>query len=148
LRRAIAALVCSALLLGGCGSSSLSDKQLRRRAGRICVAAQHASASIGAPTDPADGQLFLQRGVAALAPAVTALDGLRPSNDLQQDYTAAMRATDRELALLRRALRGLQAGNDPVVAVKTLEDELEPAEDAAAHAWREAEVPACTSVMG
>lgn len=126
----------------------MSDKQLRRKAGRICVAAQRASASISAPTDPSDGQRFLQRGVAALAPAVTALDGLTPSSDLQPEYTAAMHATDRELALLRRTLRGLRAGNDPVVAIKTLQDELGPAENAAAHAWHEVEVPACTSVMG
>ena len=145
---AAAALACSALLLGGCGSSSLSDKQLRRKAGRICVTAQRASASIAAPTDPAKGQRFLQHGVAVLAPQVTALHALRPSDDLQEQYTAAMRATDRELTLLRRALHGLQAGNDPVIAVKTLQDELGPAEDAAARAWHEVEVPACASVMG
>jgi hypothetical protein len=143
-----AALACSALLLGGCGSTALSDKQLRRKAGRICVAAQRASESIAAPTDPAKGQLFLARGIAALAPQVSALHRLRPSSDLQEGYAAAMRATDRELAMLRRALRGLQAGNDPVVAIKTLQHELGPAEDAAGRAWREVEVPACTSVMG
>jgi hypothetical protein len=147
LRRA-AALACSALLLGGCGSSSLSNAQLRRKAGRICLTAQRASASITAPTDPAKGQLFLQRGIAALAPQVTALHSLRPSSDLQEQYMTAMRATDRELALLRRALHGLQAGNDPVVAIKTLQDELGPAEDTAARAWHEVEVPACASVIG
>ena len=83
-----------------------------------------------------------------LAPQVTALHGLRPSSDLQQQYTTAIRATDRELVLLRRALRGLRAGNDPVVAIKTLQDDLDPAEDAAARAWHAIEVPACTSVMG
>ena len=145
---AAAALACSALLLGGCGSSSLSDKQLRRKAGRICMTAQRASESIAAPTDPAKGQLFLQRGIAALAPSVTALHRLKPSSDLQDGYATAVRATDRELALLRRALDGLKAGNDPVVAIKTLQDELGPAEDAAARAWHEVEVPACTSVMG
>jgi hypothetical protein len=145
---AAAALACSALLLGGCGSNSLSDKQLRHKAGRICVTAQRASESITVPTDPAKGQLYLQRGIAALAPAVTGLHRLRPDSNLQETYTTALRATDRELALLRRALHGLKAGNDPVVAIKTLQDELGPAEDAAARAWHEVEVPACTSVMG
>ena len=112
------------------------------------MAAQRASESITAPTDPAKGQLFLARGIAALAPQVTALHRLRPSSDLQVQYTTALRATDRELALLRRALHGLQTGNDPVVAIKTLQDELGPAEDGAARAWHEVEVPACTSVMG
>jgi hypothetical protein len=145
---AAAALACAALLLGGCGSSSLSNTQLRRKAGRICVTAQRASESIAAPTDPANGQSFLQRGIAALAPAVTALHRLKPSSDLQGVYATALGATDRELALLRSALRGLKAGNDPVVAIKTLQNELGPAEDAAGRAWHEVDVPACTQVMG
>ena len=145
---AAAALACSALLLGGCGSSSLSDTQLRHKAGRICVTAQRSSGSIAAPTDPAKGEQFLQRGIAALAPPVAALHKLKPSSDLQDGYAAALRATDHELALLRSALRGLQAGNDPVVAIKTLQDELGPAEDAAGRAWHELDVPACAQVMG
>ena len=145
---AAAALSCSALLLGGCGSSSLSNTQLRRKAGRICATAQRSSASIAAPTDPAKGQPFLQRGIAALAPQVTALHRLKPSDELQDSYAAALRATDRELALVRSALRGLKAGNDPIVAIKTLQDKLGPAEDAAGRAWHEVDVPACVKVMG
>jgi hypothetical protein len=145
---AAAALACSALLLGGCGSSSLSDKQLRRKAGRICVTAQRASASIAAPTDPTKGEAFLQHGIAALAPQVAALHRLNPSSDLADVYATALRATDHELALLRSALRGLKTGNDPVVAIKTLQNELGPAEDAAGRAWHEVDVPACAKVMG
>jgi hypothetical protein len=143
-----AAVACAALLLGGCGSSSLSDTQLRHKAGRICATAQRASESITAPTDPDKGEQFLQRGVAALAPQVTALHRLKPSSDLQDGYTTAVGATDHELTLLRRALRGLKAGNDPVVAIKTLQDELGPAEDAAGRAWHDVDVPACKQVMG
>lgn len=145
---AAAALACSALLLGGCGSSSLSDTQLRHKAGQICVTAQRSSGSIAAPTDPAKGAQFLQHGIAALAPPVTALHKLKPSSDLQDGYAAALGSTDHELALLRSALRGLQDGNDPVVAVKTLQDELGPAEDAAGRAWHELDVPVCAQVMG
>ncbi len=145
---AAAALACSALLVGGCGSSSLSNTQLRRKAGRICVTAQRSSESIAAPTDPTKGQRFLQRGIAALAPEVSALHRLKPSSDLQGAYAAALRASDHELALLRSALRGLKAGNDPVVAIKTLQDELGPAEDAAGRAWHEVDVAACAKVMG
>ncbi|MFZ0384377.1 MAG: hypothetical protein WAL22_01825 [Solirubrobacteraceae bacterium] len=146
--RAAAALACSALLVGGCGSSSLSNPQLRRKAARICMTAQRSSESIAAPSDPAKGEQFLQRGIAALAPQVTALHRLKPSSELQDSYAGALRATDHELALLRSALRGLKAGNDPVVAIKTLQDELGPAEDAAGNAWRQVDVPACTKVMG
>jgi hypothetical protein len=145
---AAAALACSALLLSGCGSSSLSNTQLRRKASQICVTAQRSSESIAAPTDPANGEDFLRRGIAALAPPVAALHRLKPSSDLQDAYAAALRATDHELALLRSARRGLTAGNDPVVAIKTLQDELGPAEDAAGRAWHEVDVPACTQVMG
>jgi hypothetical protein len=145
---AATAVACSALLLGGCGSSSLSNTQLRRKAGRICVTAQRTSASIAAPTDPARAEQFLQRGIAALAPQVAALHKLRPSSDLSDGYASAVRATDQELVLLRRALHGLKAGNDPVVAIKTLQDVLGPAEDAAGRAWHEVDVPACTQVMG
>ena len=145
---AAAALACSALLLGGCGSNSLSDKQLRRKAARICVTAQRASASLAAPTDPTKGEPFLQRGIAALAPQIAALHKLNPSGDLADAYGTALRDTDHELALLRRALHGLKAGNDPVVAIKTLQDELGPAEDAAGRAWHEVEVPACAKRDG
>jgi hypothetical protein len=144
----VAALACGALLLGGCGSSSLSDAQLRLKASRICVIAQRASESIAAPTDPAKGAQFLVRGIAALAPQIAALHRLNPSSDLEGVYATAVGATDHELALLRRALNGLRAGNDPVLAIKTLQDELGPAEDAAGRAWHEVDVPACTQVMG
>jgi hypothetical protein len=145
---AAAALACSALLLGGCGSSSLSDKQLRRKATQICVNAQRSSESIAAPTDPAKAEEFLRLGIAALAPPVAALHKLNASSDLEDQYEAALRATDRELALLRSARRGLTTGNDPVVAIKTLQHELGPAEDAAGRAWHEVDVPACSQVMG
>jgi hypothetical protein len=143
-----AALACSALLLGGCGSSALSSTQLQRKAGRICTTAQRGTESIAAPTDPARAERFLRRGISALSPQVAALHKLNASSDIEDEYAAAVRATDHELALLRSALRGLTAGNDPVVAIKTLQDELGPAEDAAARAWHEVDVPACTKVMG
>jgi hypothetical protein len=143
-----AAAACGALLLSGCGSSSLSDTQLRHKASRICATAQRSSQAIAAPTDPSQGEPFLRHGIAALTPPVAALHKLKASSDLQAAYATALQATDHELALLRSALRGLQTGNDPVVAIKTLEDELGPAEDAAARAWRGVEVPACTSVIG
>lgn len=145
---AAAALACGALLLGGCGSSSLSNRQLRHKAGRICMTAQRSSQSIATPTDPAKGQAFLQRGLAALQPPVSALHRLDASSDLQDVYATALRTTDHELTLLRSALRGLKAGNDPVVAMKTLQDELGPAEDAAGRAWHAVDVPACMKVMG
>ncbi len=145
---AAAALACSVLLLGGCGSSSLSNAQLRRKASRICVTAQRSIESIAAPSDPSKGEPFLEHGIAALAPPVTALRQLNPSSDLEGAYATALRASDRELDLLRTARRGLQAGGDPVVVIKTLQQALGPAEDATGSAWRAVDVPACAQVLG
>jgi hypothetical protein len=147
-RFSTALLAGAAVLLAGCGSSTLSSGQLRRKAGHICLTAQQRSESIRAPGDPQRAVRFLRRGVAALAPQVVALHRLKPPDDLADDYAAALRATDRELAVLRSALKGLQAGNDPVVAIGTLQHDLDPAEDAAATAWHAVGVPACTKVMG
>jgi hypothetical protein len=145
---AAAALTCCALLLSGCGSSTLSNTQLRRKAGSICMTAQRSTASITAPTDPADGERFLRRGIAALAPQVAALQKLKPSREEANDYATALRTSERELALLRTTIKGLAAGDDPVVTIKALQGELGPAEDAAGQAWRDVDVPACATVMG
>jgi hypothetical protein len=147
-RLALALLACATLVVAGCGSSTLSSGQLRRQAGRICATAQQHTESIPAPGDPGKGARFLEQGIAALAPQVTSLHRLKPPGELAEDYGAALRATDRELAVLRSTLHGLRAGNDPVVAIKTLEHDLDPAEDAAASAWHTAGIPDCTKVMG
>ena len=50
-----------------------------------------------------------------------------------------------ELAALRSSLKGLRAGNDPVVAIKTLQQQLIALEQRANGAWRTLKVPACVS---
>jgi hypothetical protein len=52
-------------------------------------------------------------------------------------------ATSAELTALRSTLKGLKAGNDPVVAIKTLQQQLAPAEMKASIAWSALELPAC-----
>ncbi len=59
------------------------------------------------------------------------------------DFHAAVQATDAELTALRSTLRGLRAGNDPVVAIKTLQEQLKPAEAEAGTAWTTLQLPAC-----
>ena len=147
-RTSAAAALAAGALLGGCGSSSLSSMQLRRKASRICMTAQRSSESITAPSEPAKGEQFLHRGITALAPQVTALHKLKASSELRDGYAAALRASDRELALLRSTLSGLKAGNDPVAAIKNLQSELGPVEDAAGRAWAAVGIHACATVLG
>jgi hypothetical protein len=143
-----ALLASGALALAGCGSSTLSSGQLHHRAAKICASAQQRSESVPAPSEPGDASRFLRRGIAALAPQVTALHRLKPPSELAGDYDAALRASDRELSLLRSTLHALHAGEDPVTAIKGLQRELDRTEDAAAGAWRAVGVAACTKVMG
>ena len=64
---------------------------------------------------------------------------------LQKTYARALAATKQELGALESAVKGLKAGNDPVVAIKTLEQQLLPLEQRAASAWTAVGVPACST---
>jgi len=136
-------LLAAALLVTGCGSHTLTDGQLRTRATRICKLATLRTDRITTPTAPGQGAAFLSRGVAALTPELTALQRLTAPDDMSGDYRDAVDATGAELAALHSTLKGLRAGNDPVVAIKTLQQELSPAEAKASSAWTTLELPAC-----
>ena len=58
-------------------------------------------------------------------------------------YRNALNATEQELKALQSTLNGLKAGNDPIVAIKTLQTQLAPLEKQASAAWRALGVPAC-----
>jgi hypothetical protein len=140
-----AAALLAAVLLAGCGSNALSDSQLRSRAGRICALATQRTGRIPTPTLPTQEAQFLSRGIAALTPELNALRRLRPPGDMAGDYRDAVEAIGSELAALRSTLKGLRAGNDPVVAIKTLQQELAPAETKASIAWSALDLQACRS---
>jgi outer membrane murein-binding lipoprotein Lpp len=142
---AVAALVASVAVLAGCGSSSLSDGQLRARATRICAEARTATAKIATPSQPSEGAPFLNRGVAALAPELLALQRLRPPDGIAGSYHDALVALSDEITSLRSTVKGLRAGNDPIVAIKTLQSELAPVEKQASDAWAAVGVPSCAS---
>jgi hypothetical protein len=145
-RPAAAALgLLVALAVGACGSSSLSDTQLRTTAGRICTTADRRTERISTPARPAGATAYLSRGLAALTPEVTQLQALHPSSDLAGDYRTALHAAAAELAALRSAVKGLKARDDPVVEIKTLQHRLAPLEARADDAWRSADVDACVS---
>jgi hypothetical protein len=144
-RRRFWLAVTFTLVLGliGCGSSSLSDPQLRTRAARICTAARGATNRIPTPDLPSQGAPFLSRGIAALAPELAALGKLHPGGTASKIYADALANSRLELQALRFTLRGLRAGNDPVVAIKTLQQRLAPLESAADDAWGSLGIEAC-----
>lgn len=131
----------TALALASCGSSGLSASQLRTSATSLCGAAAAREATIGLPEVPSAGQRFLIRGIAVLAPEVTELRELGATGSFRDAVTA----TSAELAALRFTLKGLQAGNDPVVAIKTLQQRLLPLEFKANRAWQKLGIGACVS---
>ncbi len=143
MNRVAALLAVAALALCGCGSSSLSTRQLRSAATRICTTATRRIDRIPTPTSPAGGELFLQQGIAAVTPELTALRKLAAPNDLKQAYSTALRATTQELQALRTTLRQLQAGGDPVILIKTLQQRIAPLETQANAAWQTLEITAC-----
>jgi hypothetical protein len=134
-----------ALALAACGGSSLSARQLRSGAGRICAGAQRNAERIATPATPKDGVKYLSLGVAALSPEVKALGALRPPSDLAGEYRIAVGATAAEVRALRSAARGLKGGGDPVVEFKTLQHRLRPLEARANRAWESIGVESCAS---
>lgn len=144
--RILAALsVMPALVLVACGSSSLSDTQLRTSAGRICTTAVRRTEKISTPASPSEASTYLNRGLSALAPEVAHLQALHPPSDLAGDYRVAVDASAAEVKALGSAVKGLKAGDDPVVEIKTLQHRLAPLEARADHAWRSVDIDACVS---
>jgi len=139
---AVAALV-TAVLAAGCGTSSLSAQQLHTGAQRACLAATRTLNRIPTPQLPSGGAAFLRRGISVLKPELAVLDRLHPGGGLAGSYALARNATRQELAALESTLKGLKAGNDPVVAIKTLQQQLIPLEQRATASWAAVGVPAC-----
>ncbi len=132
-----------AALLAGCGSNELSDIQLRDRAAAVCAAARRQTDRIAMPQAPAQGAAFLTRGIAAFRPELARLRSLRPPADLAGDYRTSVDAFSRELADLELTVHSLHAGEDPVVAIRTLQRRLVPIESTEDRAWGTLQVPAC-----
>ncbi len=143
--RQVALAVALSTGLAGCGAGSLSAQQLRVRAAQICSATERRTEAIVTPAVPAQGARYLSLGVDALTPELQALGQLRPAADMAGRYRLALIAGQRELRALRSAVRGLKAGNDPVVEIRTLQQQLAPLEARADGAWASLGTPACES---
>jgi hypothetical protein len=132
-----------AALIAGCGSSELSDIQLRNRVAALCAAATSQTGRIATPQAPAHGAAFLTRGIAVFKPELARLRSLRPPADLAGHYRTSIDALSRELANLELTVDSLHAGEDPVVAIRTLQHRLRPLESTEDRAWGALQVPAC-----
>jgi hypothetical protein len=146
LRAPIAACaVLVALATAGCGSTSLSTRQLRSDASRICAFAARTAVKIVPPSSPSAGAAFLRRGAAVLGPELSQLRTLHPPNAMARDYRTALRAFSEIVAAIREGARALASGGDPVIEIKTLQQRVVGPEQRADAAWRALGIPACLS---
>ena len=143
MKRAAAALVV-AVSIAGCGSSALSDRQLRADATRVCKITRARLNRISFPSSPAGGESFLRRGTAALAPEVRALRKLAPPKQLQSTYDRALDALSAQLAEMDLADTRLRRGADPVEAFHTLAGRIGALEAEANAAWGSLQISACS----
>jgi hypothetical protein len=142
-RLAAGAVVVLATLLAGCGSSPLSTSDLHNDATRLCQQASRLTDRIATPTSPAGTQPFLERGIAALTPELAGLRSLRPSSDVADVYNAAVKSLAQQLTYLKDARHDLKSGEDPVIALKTLQQELAPVASQENGGWDALQIPAC-----
>jgi hypothetical protein len=144
-RAAPAAVALVALALAGCGSVSLSDRDLRADAAQLCNVARFRTNRISPPGSPAAGLAYLRKGVSVLAPELAALRRLGPPNDLAKDYDAALAEFASTVQALRTAIAGLKNGAAPVSAYQALQRQLAPVLAQENASWQELQIPACVN---
>jgi hypothetical protein len=148
MRRAAPAAVAGALValaLAGCGSTSLSDRDLRADATQLCNVSRFRTNRISPPASPAAGLRYLRKGVSVLAPELAALRRLGPSTDLAKDYDAALAEFASTVRALRGAIAGLRSGAAPVSAYQTLQRQLAPIVAQQNASWQALQIPACVN---
>jgi hypothetical protein len=142
-RRGAPAGILAALALGGCGSQPLSGTELRGQAGRICQLAVAQTAGAPTPTAPPATAGFLRHGIAVLRPELRALRSLSPPSGVSGVYTGALRDVAAKVSALNDTVKDLGNGEDPVIAIKTLQSELAPLEARESTAWQTLGIAAC-----
>ncbi|MEA2198350.1 MAG: hypothetical protein QOJ25_2401 [Solirubrobacteraceae bacterium] len=135
-----------AVLLAGCGSSTLSARELRRRATLVCTTAVRRSDRISLPPSNAAGAVFLARGITIFRPELTALRKLAPPRSLANAYRVALADSAQQLDALIATDHNLRNGGDPVVAIRQLDVELGPINDRDRASWRTVGAPACANL--
>ena len=144
MRRALLAAL-SLMALAGCGSSTLSDHDLRADATAVCGHAAERLRRISQPSSPTASLPFLRRGVAVLGPELAALRRLAPGPDLSTGYHATVAYFGAAVQRVRATIAVLTSGGDPVASFTTLEHELSPIVASENSGWRAVQIPACVS---
>jgi hypothetical protein len=131
------------MAVAGCGSSALSDKQLRADATRVCTITRTRTNRIAVPSSPTGGERFLRGGAAALKPELRALRALTPPSAAAGTYAGALSALAVQLETLEAAAASLHNGGDPLQIFRALARKLAPLEVRANRAWTSLQIPAC-----
>lgn len=138
------AVLCAALV-AGCGSSSLSTSDLRNAASTICRSASAGLARVSNPTTPAGAGRFLRQGIRILTPELAQMQTLHTSGQARHELDGAVRAFGRKLTLIRGAERDLGRGEDPLIMIRTLQQQLSPIVAEENGHWAALGIPACLS---
>jgi hypothetical protein len=144
-KRALAAIALT-LALAGCGSGTLTAKELRRQANLVCTAAVRRSDGIAVPSSNAGGAAFLDQGITVFRRELVALRKLPPPRSLAEAYRAALGDSKQQLDALIATDHNLGSGGDPVVAIRQLDVELEAIDARDLQAWRAVGAPVCANL--
>jgi hypothetical protein len=141
------ALLVAALLtaLTGCGSSSLTDRDLRAKATVACRQASERLSHIPQPSSAAAALPFLRSGVAVLGPELAALRRLAPPADLSTRYHSTLAEFGTAVQMVRGTIEVLARGGDAVASFASLEHQLGPIIASENTGWRTLQIPACVS---
>jgi hypothetical protein len=141
----VSATLALTLGLTACGGDTLSTRELRNKATTLCTLANKQTNQLAPPSAPAGAAAFITDGAAILRPQLARLRALHAPSDLAQVYNTAIDGFARKLDVLDAAARDLKAGEDPVIAMKTLQTKLTPLEQQEDGAWQALEIPACVN---
>ena len=139
------ALMLGTALLAGCGSKPLSSSQLGLQATRLCQLARLQTDRIPTPSTPAGSALYLKRGIAVMKPELAQLRALRPPSDVADVYAVSVSSFAKKLSYLKATVHDLAGGEDPVIAMRTLQQDLAPVEKQEDGAWQTLQITACVN---
>lgn len=144
-RTAWPALAATVIALAGCGSPPLSVSQLRGSATRICQLASRQGDQIPYPSSPGATAAFLRSSVPVLRDQLANLKALTPPSSMESTYASSVAALSQQLQLIRQTVQRLDAGADPLSAIRVLQQRLSAIEAQGDAAWRKLGIPACAT---